>query len=275
MKSLWARANGGNSREFKLRGQAITCCRCRNAKAWAVGKESAILVGWQVESYPDRCTCPGCIGVKRERAYNPTELRRELTHFHGVAHDPRPKYHNRPWRAVIYVGGGRNKFVGLYATDLEAALAHDKALRDTRCSTSPASIFLHPARRCVGKSALEMQNCTRTEAVQRPSRVVQRAVKVRGVRSLAKFLALSYSQLAQLLAKYVGHVYTRAALCNWAKPERVRRVPDGYYETYWMPEHVEAAFKQIIKDFVAWATHGKWRALVSEEHRWTVKVVRV
>jgi hypothetical protein len=145
MKSLWARANGGNGREFKLRGQCITCCRCRNAKAWAVGKESAILVGWQVESYPDRCTCPGCLGVKRERAYNPTELRREVTHFHGVAHDPRTKYHNRPWRAVIYIGGGRNKFVGNYATDLEAALAHDAALRDTRCYNVASINFPTPS----------------------------------------------------------------------------------------------------------------------------------
>jgi hypothetical protein len=117
----------------------------------------------------------------------------------------------------------------------------------------------------------------RSEGVRMPIGKVRKIQKVTGVGSLAKFLAVSYRQLGEKLAKLVGHTYGKGAIGTWAMAETAHR-SRKWFKQYWMPHDVEQAFYKLIRDFVHWATSGRWAASVKRRrgtHLWQIKLVKV
>ncbi len=104
---------------------------------------------------------------------------------------------------------------------------------------------------------------------------LRRIEKVCGVGSLCKFLEMTYRELAELIAGAVGHLYTKSTLCTWASLERMKRAPGGWYARYWMPEFVERAFKELIRQSVLQLSGRRFIACVTGTHRWKVTLRRI
>jgi DNA-binding transcriptional regulator PaaX len=115
----------------------------------------------------------------------------------------------------------------------------------------------------------------RSEGVRMPFGRVRKVEKVIGVGSLAKFLAVTYNQLAEMLAKLVGHRYGKSSMSTWAMVETYKRLPKAWYKKYWMPHHIEQAFKKLIRDYIHWATDGRYAVRVTGIHRWRVTLRRI
>jgi hypothetical protein len=116
---------------------------------------------------------------------------------------------------------------------------------------------------------------TRSEGVRMPFGKVRKAEKVIGVGSLARFLAVTYNQLAEKLARLVGHRYGKSSLSTWAMVESHKRLPRGWFKKYWMPDYVEQAFKKLIRDYIHWATDGRYAVRVTGTHRWRVTLRKI
>lgn len=130
--------------------------------------------------------------------------------------------------------------------------------------------------------AIKTPNTTITPAILRSSDGVRmpfgrlkRVEKVRGVGSLCKFLQITYRELAGLLASAVGHLYSKSTLCTWASLEHMKRAPAGWYEKYWMPEFVERAFRELIRQAVLQLSGRRYIACVTGTHRWKVTLRRI
>jgi hypothetical protein len=126
------------------------------------------------------------------------------------------------------------------------------------------------------KTALALSPVDRSEGVRKAFGTLRKVKKVVGVGSLANFLEMTYSELAMKLARYIGgKVYGKGTLCTWAMVERRERMPRGWFKHYWMPASVEAAFKRMIRDYIHWASDGRYAVSVSGIHRWRVQLRRI
>ena len=125
------------------------------------------------------------------------------------------------------------------------------------------------------QNASSVVTLARSEGVRMPFGKVRKVEKVIGVGSLAKFLAVTYNQLADKLAKMVGHRYGKSSLSTWAMVESHKRLPAKWYKKYWMPGYVEQAFKRLIRDYIYWVTDGRYAARVTGVHRWRVTLRKV
>jgi len=106
---------------------------------------------------------------------------------------------------------------------------------------------------------------------------VRKVEKVIGVGSLAKFLAISYRELGERLARLVGHVYGKSTIGTWAMVETKPR-SRKWFKQYWMPRDVELAFYKLIRDYIHWVTNGRWAARVKRAkgtHLWQIKLKKV
>ena len=131
-----------------------------------------------------------------------------------------------------------------------------------------------------GKMALSVALTGRSEGVRMPFGKVRKVEKVQGVGSWAKFLVVSYIELAEMLAKSTGYRYGKSTIGTWAMAEHPRK-KDGkkhdakWYKQYWMPVRVEAAFKKMIRDYIHWATDGRYAVRVTGKRHWKVTLRRV